>query len=166
MHNSGEIDFRGADVILSLTGTDVLRVREATCSSTGASRGSELRYNRTCSIQNPLSTTGSLHRLQVEVAGAPNTTNWTCNYSTGASIATNGTCTGATSNTNLIYRQSVTSGTTLVWAGTGTYSTNFKHGDLKNNWQGLDYICCQTTGNPGGTVDAKIRTWFSDTYAD
>tara|TARA_R100001530_G_C4315087_1_gene154113 strand:- start:1027 stop:1599 length:573 start_codon:yes stop_codon:yes gene_type:complete len=157
VHNTGEIDFRGADVILSLTGTDVLRVRQVTCASTGASRSAEGNsQNRTCNMSNPLSTSGSIHRLQVEVAGAANAAvNWSCGHSSGTAVTNAGICTGST----LINRKSATSGTTLVYVSTGS-NTN-----AHNTWQGGENLCCSTTSDPG-TVDAVMRVWFSDTYAD
>ena len=152
IHETGEIDFRGSDVILSISGADVLRVREATCTGTG---GDPAANYDTCLMTNPLGTTGSLHRLQAEIAGSPVTTNtMECGFLNTAD----------TGSGNVIHfsKQTIGTGTTIIWIGTGTIAGSV----AEQAWNSADRIKCGLTVDPSSTFDAKIRAWYSDTYAD
>lgn len=139
-------------VVLKDNGTVVFATRIVTCTATGgnvkvgAGAAAGAKYD-TCLMQNPLSTTGAIKRIDLMISASPVAAGIDCGFVKGAVSGT------GTSFTNL---GNIATGTGL----TLTFST----GSLQ--WNSVDYIKCGTLTVPTTPFAAKLQVEYFDTTAE
>ena len=139
MTETSEIDFRGADVIFSITGTDVMRVRHTSCTGTGG-----LPKYDTCITSNPLSSSGVITEAFLDLQNVPFNTAVTadCGFTKGLETGSG----VELANDHNVYG---TGGLLAVFTGTTI-------------WNGADYLKCALSVDPTASFTATLRTYYHD----
>lgn len=140
INNSGTVDFRGSDAILSVSGSDLLRIRDVTCTATGG-----LAKYDTCITANPLSSTGVVVRAQLELGNNPAGGTFDCGFVKAANSAT---------------------GTTLIENSVSATGANSYYTTGTAHWNGADFIKCGTITPPTSPFTAHLRIWYTDTFGE
>lgn len=143
VEDSGKIDFRGANVVLAVSGSDLLRIADHTCTATGG-----VATYDTCLFDNPLSGSGVLHRIQLEIGNAPvGSGDIDCSIVTAAGSAT------GTSLPNM-------NNVVAISGAVAVYSTG------SQVMQAGDFIKCGTLTNVTSSFTARLRIWYSDLFGE
>ena len=150
MRNAGQIDFRGPDVALTVTGAELLHLKRATCTGSGGKPNYDF-----CAVYKPevFTDSGTLLRTTLECGGFGPATPGTVDLAFAKGVGGDPTVTGS---------QIITQRAAMVT--TGGILTLFTGSTI---WNGADILRVGTTTDfPAASADCVLQVESRDKYGN